>query len=107
MCLYINNIQTVEPAAVEFEKKIVKSCDLLCQLMGEFENFKRSKKIKELIVALNDVEECDQLYLRSMRNLSQNIMDVRLFWPGGIFTKVWKPASMPVSMSASALVPSL
>ena len=45
--------------------------------MGEFENFKRSKKIKELIVALNDVEEeCDQLYLRSMRDLTQNGKDV-------------------------------
>lgn len=74
---YMNNIQTVEPAAVEFAQRIVKSCDLLCQLMGEFENFKRSKKIKELIVALNDVEEeCDQLYLRSMRDLTQNGKDV-------------------------------
>lgn len=74
---YINSVQTIQPAAVEFAKKIVKSCDLLCALMVEFENFKRSKKIRELIVALNDVEEeCDQLYLRSMHDLTRNATDV-------------------------------
>ena len=71
--LYLNNIQTVDPAAVTFAKNIVKSCELLCQLMGEFENFKRSKKIHDLIVALNDVEEdCDKLYLTSLRALMVN-----------------------------------
>ena len=73
---YINNIQTIQPAAVEFAKHIVKSCNLLCALMGEFENFKRSKKIHGLIVGLNDVEEeCDKLYLTSMRTLSTNPTD--------------------------------
>ena len=71
--LYLNNIQTVDPAAVTFAKNIVKSCELLCQLMSEFENFKRSKKIHDLIVALNDVEEdCDKLYLTSLRTLMVN-----------------------------------
>ena len=65
---YINNIQTVEPAAIEFAKNIINSCDILCQLMAEFENFKRSKQLHGLIIALNDVEEdCDKLYLQSMR----------------------------------------
>lgn len=73
---YLNNIQTIEPAAVEFAKKIVTSCQLLSQLMGEFENFKKSKKIKSLIVEMNDVEEeCDRLYLTSMRALSLSGMD--------------------------------
>lgn len=73
---YINNIQTIQPDAVEFAKKIVRSCELLCALMEEFENFKRSKKIRGLIVELNDVEEeCDQLYLHSMRALSLNVTD--------------------------------
>jgi len=80
---YINNVQTVEPAAIEFAKQIVRGCQMLCELMGEFENFKRSKKIQELIIALNDVEEdCDRLYLRSMRALSQNSTDplVTIAW---------------------------
>lgn len=74
---YIYNIQKVDPAVIEFAKKLVRSCDLLCDLMNEFENFKRSKKIHGLIVELNDTEEeCDKLYLTSMRNLTQNSVDV-------------------------------
>lgn len=77
---YMNNIQVVEPAAISFAKSIVKSCDMLCELMGEFENFKRSKKIRPLIIALNDLEEdCDKLYLHSMRDLSRNCTDLRLY----------------------------
>lgn len=74
---YINNILEIKPAAVEFAKNIVRSCELLCMLMEEFENFKRSKKIHNLIVELNDSEEeCDKLYLTSMRELSLNTSDV-------------------------------
>lgn len=73
---YINNVQQVKPAAVEFAKKLVTSCETLSALMGEFENFKRSKNIHKLIVELNDVEEdCDQLYLQSMRDLAVNSTD--------------------------------
>lgn len=74
---YVYDIQTVEPGVIEFAKKIVKSCELLCALMEDFENFKRSKKIRELIVKLNDAEEeCDKLYLASMRALTKNSGDV-------------------------------
>lgn len=74
---YIYNIQSVDPAAIDFAKKIVKSCNLLCELMEEFENFKRSKKIHSLIVALNDVEEeCDNLYLTSIHELTKDRTDV-------------------------------
>lgn len=74
--LYIYNIQTVEPHIVEFARKIVKSCELLCELIAEFENFKRSKKIRSIIIAMNDVEEeCDNLYLTSMRAITKNPAD--------------------------------
>lgn len=74
---YIYNIQSVNPSAIEFAKKIVKSCELLCDLMNEFENFKKSKKTHSLIIELNDVEEeCDKLYLSSMRDLTKNSKDV-------------------------------
>lgn len=74
---YIYNIQTIEPAAIAFAEKIVRSCQILCDLMEELENFKRSKKIHPLIIELNDVEEeCDQLYLSSMRALSESGKDV-------------------------------
>ena len=74
---YIYDIQSIEPAAIEFTKYIVRSCELLCELMKEFENFKKSKNIYALIIELNDVEEeCDKLYLASMRALTQNTTDV-------------------------------
>ena len=76
---YIYNIQTIKPSAVVFAKNIVRACELLCTLMGEFENFKRSKKTQGLIVELNDVEEdCDKLYLSSMRELTKEADDVLL-----------------------------
>ena len=74
---YIYNIQAVIPSIVEFAKTIVRSCDLLCSLMAEFENFKRSKKIHDYIIKLNDVEEeCDRLYLKSIRELTLTSSDV-------------------------------
>ncbi|MBE6565327.1 MAG: DUF47 family protein [Ruminococcaceae bacterium] len=74
---YIYNVQSVAPSTVEFAKNLVRSCELLCMLMAEFENFKRSKKIREYVIELNDVEEeCDRLYLKSMRELTLNATDV-------------------------------
>ena len=76
---YIYDIQTIDAPAIEFAKNIVKSCDILCALMGEFENFKKSKTLHPLIIELNDVEEeCDKLYLSSMRALtkkSENVLE--------------------------------
>lgn len=73
---YTNNIETILPGAVDFAKKIVRSCELLCELMEEFRNFKKSKKISSLIIDLNNVEEdCDRLYLVSMHQLTRNPMD--------------------------------
>lgn len=74
---YIYDIDVIDEPAIAFAKNIVKSCDLLCQIMAEFENFKKSKKIRELVIALNDVEEeCDKLYLTSIRSLTKNSTDV-------------------------------
>lgn len=74
---YIYDIKEIDAPAVEFAKKIVKSCELLCEIMAEFENFKRSKKINSIIIKLNDIEEeCDKLYMSSMRALTANSHDV-------------------------------
>lgn len=74
---YIYDIKEIDPPAVEFAKKIVNSCDLLCEMMGEFENFKKSKELRSLIIKLNDVEEeCDKLYLSSMVELTKKTTDV-------------------------------
>ncbi len=74
---YIYDIKKMDAPAVDFAKNIVKSCEILCEIMAEFENFKKSKTLHSLIVALNDVEEeCDKLYLTSMRALTKNSADV-------------------------------
>ena len=75
--LYIYNIKKIEPAAIEYAKHLVRACDMLCEIMGEFENFKKSKKIHSLVIACNDVEEdCDKLYLLTMHELTKNSTDV-------------------------------
>lgn len=75
--LYINNIVSINPSAIVFAKQIVRACEYLCEIMDEFENFKKSKKIQTLIIKLNDIEdECDKLYLSSMRDLIKNSQDV-------------------------------
>ena len=74
---YVYDIKDVHPSAIEFSKNLVKSCDMLVQIMGEFENFKRSKAMSSLIISCNDVEEeCDRLYLSTMRSLTESSSDV-------------------------------
>ena len=82
--LYINNVTSISDSAVLFAKNIVKGCEILCEIMGEFDNFKKSKKISTLIIKLNDVEEeCDKLYLSSVRELMKK--------PGDVFVTIaWR-----------------
>lgn len=73
---YIYSVNKIEPAAIEFAKNIVKSCEMLEQIMREFENFKKSKTMRSLIIACNDVEEeCDKLYLTTMHKITKNSTD--------------------------------
>lgn len=81
--IYIYNIKAIEPAAIDYAKNLVRACELLCEIMAEFENFKKSKKLHALIVEENDVEEeCDKLYLATMHELTKNSDNVllTLFW---------------------------
>ncbi len=73
---YIYDIKNIRGEAIEFAERLVKSCYLLLSVMNEFENFKKSKKIRSLIIEINDVEEeCDRLYLSAMRNLTLTSRD--------------------------------
>lgn len=75
--LYINNITEINPSAVSFAKQIVRACEYICEVMDEFVNFKKSKKIQTLIIKLNDIEDvCDKIYLSSMRELMKNPQDI-------------------------------
>ena len=75
--LYIYNVKTIEPAAITYAKHLVRSCDLLGEIMVEFESFKKSKQLHTLIVQVNDVEEeCDKLYLTTMHQLTKKSTDI-------------------------------
>ena len=43
---YIYNIKEIDPAAIAFAKNLVKSCEMLVQIMDEFENFKNRRLCK-------------------------------------------------------------
>lgn len=74
---YIYDIRTIRPDAIEFAEKLVTACELISSTMTEFKSFKKSKKISSLIIELNNVEEeCDRLYLTSMRALTSDTTDV-------------------------------
>ncbi len=73
---YIFNVQKIEPAAIEFAKNLVRGCELLVQIMGELENFKKSKNMLSLIISCNDVEEeCDKLYLATTNYITKKTTD--------------------------------
>lgn len=74
---YVYDIKVIRPDAVAFSKKLVLACDLISKAMDEFASFKKSKRIRELIIEINSAEEeCDRLYLESMRKLTQEGSEV-------------------------------
>lgn len=74
---YVYDINTIRPDAILFAEKLVDVCGLVSKMMDEFKAFKKSKKIRELIIEINSAEEeCDRLFLESMRNLTKEGGDV-------------------------------
>ncbi|WP_165172212.1 MULTISPECIES: DUF47 domain-containing protein [unclassified Adlercreutzia] len=68
--MYMYDIRTMPEDALRFADLIKKSCKALDRAMGEFHNFKKSKKFKQLILDINDYEEeADGLYSAAMRRL--------------------------------------
>lgn len=74
---YVDQIETVLPEAIEFAKKIVDSCNLMKALLAEFINFKKSKKLHDMIVKLNGYEEeCDKLYIKATLKIREHCTDI-------------------------------
>ncbi|NLZ54297.1 MAG: DUF47 family protein [Thermoanaerobacteraceae bacterium] len=70
MRMYMYNIVEVTEHAQELTEIIEKSCHLLKQAFDEFPNFRKSKKLHELIVEINRLEEdADALYTEAIRDL--------------------------------------
>ena len=76
--LYMADIKKLRPDACEFADLIIECCENTVKLLGEFKNFKKSEKLKELIIVLNDLEERgDKLYTEAVRRLSREAETTR------------------------------
>ena len=74
--IYINNVHTIRPEALQFTKVIIRCCKVLKEIMEEFANFKKSKTLHGLIIEINaQEEEGDRLSIDSMRRLHTEVTD--------------------------------
>ena len=92
--IYVNRIQTIMPEAITFANKIVECCEMMRDMLAELPNFKKPKKLHEMIIALSHKEEeCDILYLEGTlksADFSDDMLTV-IFWRE-IFDKLEKCA---------------
>ena len=73
---FMYRVQSVTPEAIEFAEKLVECCQLMQNMLGEFENFKKPAKLHQMVVELNTMEEaCDVLYLNGVRHLDTHFSD--------------------------------
>ena len=81
--IYVNRIQVIMPEAVEFAGKIVECCDMMKEMLSELVNFKKPKKLLDMIINLSHKEEeCDRLYLEATlkaADFSGDVLTV-IFW---------------------------
>ena len=81
--IYMDRIQTIMPEAITFAAMIVECCDMMKEMLAELVNFKKPKKLHELIINLSHKEEeCDQLYLEATRKSTEFSTDVLtiIYW---------------------------
>lgn len=81
--LYVDKIQTITPESVEFSEKIVSCCELMREMLTELPNFKKPRKLHEMIIDLSHREEdCDRLYLQASLNVVEQNWDALtvMFW---------------------------
>lgn len=68
--VYMNNVHEIEPDALKMADVVIRCCDAVRELLVEFKDFRRSKKIKDMVIRINDLEEeADKLFMTSMRSL--------------------------------------
>ena len=68
--IYMYNVKSIHPRALEFAEVIVKCCRALHVAMTEFSNFQKSTTLKDKIIEVNTLEEVgDALYIDSMHDM--------------------------------------
>lgn len=76
LCIYMYNIQSIHPEAIEFSTVITNCCSALKKAMQEFHNFRKSKTVNESIIEINRLEETgDKLYTETIRGLFSSSKD--------------------------------
>lgn len=74
--IYINNVQSIQPEAIEMMTVIIKCCDAVKAMLEEFANFRHSKVLKDKVISINAMEEeADRLYISTMRKLHVECKD--------------------------------
>lgn len=73
---YMYRIESVTSEAGEFSKIITMCCRHMRDMLAEFVNFKKPEKLHKMIIELNHIEEdCDKLYLKANRHLTEHAKD--------------------------------
>lgn len=76
----ITRVTVIREDAIAFAELLIRCCEALHDLMKEFGNFKHSKRIEEIIIQINALEEeGDKKYIAAMQMLhttSTDLMEV-------------------------------
>ena len=68
--IYICNVDAIKENAIAMTDLVVSACEALKVAMEEFPEFRKSSKLKEYLIRINDLEEeGDNLYIEGMRAL--------------------------------------
>ena len=68
--VYINNVSSIRPDAVAIARLLIRCCEVTKTALEEFPNFRKSKKLKELLIEISDLEEeGDRQFIQAMRTL--------------------------------------
>ena len=64
--IFVDRIQVIVPEAIDFAEKIVECSQMMTDMLKELANFKKPKKLHDMIINLSHKEEeCDRLYLEA------------------------------------------
>lgn len=70
MRIYMYDVKSIKPEALEMIKVVIKACDVLKQVTLELQSFKKSKTIRENMILINSLEnEGDKIFMQAIRKL--------------------------------------
>lgn len=68
--IYICDVDTIKENAIAMTDLVISACEALKTAMEEFPEFRKSTKLKEYLIRINDLEEeGDHLFIEGMRAL--------------------------------------